>query len=84
MSQTPESTGVRRAPTMADVAQRAGVSATTASFVLAGREDMRISDAARLRVAVAMDRLSQTAPIILWDADGQVTSWSEAIPLGIA
>jgi LacI family transcriptional regulator len=26
------------------------VSATTASFVLAGREDMRISDAARLRV----------------------------------
>lgn len=36
--------------TLRDVAQRAGVSPTTASFVLAGREDMRISDAARLRV----------------------------------
>lgn len=39
-----------RRVTLRDVAQRAGVSATTASFVLAGREDMRISDAARLRV----------------------------------
>lgn len=36
--------------TLRDVAQRTGVSPTTASFVLAGREDMRISDAARLRV----------------------------------
>jgi LacI family transcriptional regulator len=36
--------------TLRDVAQRAGVSPTTASFVLAGREDMRISEAARLRV----------------------------------
>ena len=35
---------------MRDVAHRAGVSPTTASFVLAGREDMRISEAARLRV----------------------------------
>jgi LacI family transcriptional regulator len=36
--------------TLRDVARRAGVSPTTASFVLAGRDDMRISDAARLRV----------------------------------
>ncbi|MGK5530830.1 LacI family DNA-binding transcriptional regulator [Streptomyces sp. URMC 129] len=36
--------------TMADVARSAGVSPTTASFVLSGRTDMRISDAARRRV----------------------------------
>jgi LacI family transcriptional regulator, galactose operon repressor len=39
-----------RRVTLRDVAHRAGVSPTTASFVLAGREDMRISEAARLRV----------------------------------
>lgn len=41
--------GARRA-TLADVAREAGVSKTTASFVLSGREDMRISDDATRRV----------------------------------
>ncbi|GDY41376.1 hypothetical protein SANT12839_022580 [Streptomyces antimycoticus] len=39
--------------TMADVARRAGVSPTTASFVLSGRTDMRISEAARDKVLEA-------------------------------
>ncbi|MGD6741623.1 LacI family DNA-binding transcriptional regulator [Streptomyces sp. BH106] len=39
--------------TMADVARRAGVSPTTASFALSGRTDMRISDAARDKVLAA-------------------------------
>ena len=39
-----------RRVTLRDVAPRAGVSATTATFVLADPEDVRISDAARLRV----------------------------------
>lgn len=42
-----------RRVTLREVAQRAGVSATTASFVLAGRDDMRISEDARLRVRQA-------------------------------
>jgi LacI family transcriptional regulator len=46
-----------RRVTLREVAQRAGVSATTASFVLAGREDMRISAAARLRVRRAAAEL---------------------------
>ncbi len=50
---------------LVDVARRAGVSPTTASFVLAGREDMRISEAAQQRVrAVAAElgyRPNQTA-----------------------
>jgi LacI family transcriptional regulator len=46
-----------RRVTLRDVAQRAGVSPTTASFVLAGRDDMRISEAARLRVRRAADDL---------------------------
>src|SRR5689334_1166882 len=36
--------------TLSDVATRAGVSATTASFVLSGRRDMRISTATEERV----------------------------------
>jgi LacI family transcriptional regulator len=46
-----------RRVTLREVAQRAGVSPTTASFVLAGREDMRISAGARLRVRRAAAEL---------------------------
>jgi LacI family transcriptional regulator len=46
-----------RRVTLRDVAKRAGVSPTTASFVLAGREDMRISEDARLRVRRAAAEL---------------------------
>ena len=47
-----------RRPTLRDVAQRAEVSPTTASFVLTGRDDMRISDDARHRVLRAAAELS--------------------------
>jgi LacI family transcriptional regulator len=47
----------QRRVTLRDVAHRAGVSPTTASFVLAGREDMRISAEARLRVRHAAAEL---------------------------
>jgi LacI family transcriptional regulator len=40
----------RRRVTLLDVAQRAGVSQTTASFVLTGRQDMRISEPVKERV----------------------------------
>jgi LacI family transcriptional regulator len=43
--------------TLREVAQRAGVSPTTASFVLAGRDDMRISEDARVRVRRAAAEL---------------------------
>jgi LacI family transcriptional regulator len=43
--------------TLADVAARAGVSRTTASFVLSGRRDMRISAAAEERVLRAAREL---------------------------
>ncbi|HST64734.1 MAG TPA: LacI family DNA-binding transcriptional regulator [Mycobacteriales bacterium] len=43
--------------TLREVAQRAGVSPTTASFVLAGRDDMRISAEARERVRQAASDL---------------------------
>ncbi|WP_187369919.1 LacI family DNA-binding transcriptional regulator [Streptomyces boluensis] len=43
--------------TMADVARRAGVSPTTASFALSGRTDMRISEAARSKVLAAAAEL---------------------------
>ncbi len=42
-----------RRVTLLDVAQRAGVSRTTASFVLTGRRDMRISEDAQQRVLQA-------------------------------
>jgi LacI family transcriptional regulator len=42
---------------LADVARHAGVSPTTASFVLAGRTDMRISDEAQRRVRTAAAEL---------------------------
>jgi LacI family transcriptional regulator len=44
-------------PTLQDVARAAGVSRTTASFAINGRDDMRISDDARRRVLEAADRL---------------------------
>ena len=47
-----------RRPTLRDVAQRAQVSPTTASFVLTGRDDMRISEDARDRVLQAAADLS--------------------------
>jgi LacI family transcriptional regulator len=43
--------------TLADVAREAGVSRTTASFVMTGRSDMRISEAAQQRVREAAERL---------------------------
>jgi LacI family transcriptional regulator len=46
-----------RRVTMSDVARSAGVSQTTASFVLSGRTDMRISEAARARVQDAAEAL---------------------------
>ena len=44
--------------TLSDVASRAGVSVTTASFVLSGRRDMRISEATQERVHQAARELS--------------------------
>ncbi|MET7550904.1 MULTISPECIES: LacI family DNA-binding transcriptional regulator [unclassified Streptomyces] len=46
-----------RRVTMADVARKAGVSPTTASFALSGRTDMRISEASRERVLEAAREL---------------------------
>ena len=43
--------------TLSDVARRAGVSRTTASFVMTGRRDMRISSDAELRVRQAAREL---------------------------
>jgi LacI family transcriptional regulator len=45
--------GKRERVTLRDVADRAGVSTTTASFVLSGRHDMRISPATEERVTQA-------------------------------
>ena len=47
----------RQRVTLLDVAARAGVSRTTASFVLTGRRDMRISDDAEQRVLQAAREL---------------------------
>ncbi|KOX12647.1 LacI family DNA-binding transcriptional regulator [Nocardiopsis sp. NRRL B-16309] len=47
----------QRRVTLAQVAEEAGVSSTTASFVLSGRTDMRISPDAQRRVREASDRL---------------------------
>ncbi|MFI6575105.1 LacI family DNA-binding transcriptional regulator [Nocardiopsis sp. NPDC050513] len=47
----------KRRVTLAQVAEEAGVSSTTASFVLSGRTDMRISVDAQRRVREAADRL---------------------------
>ncbi|MGZ4471985.1 MAG: LacI family DNA-binding transcriptional regulator [Nocardioidaceae bacterium] len=45
--------GTRRRVTLADVARAAGVSTTTASYVVNGRQDMRISQEAHRRVQEA-------------------------------
>lgn len=49
--------GQRRRPTMADVGRLAGVSATTVSFVVNGRQDQSISAATRQRVMDAVATL---------------------------
>ncbi len=46
-----------RPPTMTDVARRAGVSATTVSFVVNDRRDQTISEATRARVLAAVEEL---------------------------
>lgn len=52
MSQTAPSTGPRRAPTMADVAQRAGVSHQTVSRVLSNHPNVRDSTRADVQQAI--------------------------------
>lgn len=49
--------GDTRLPTMADVARRAGVSATTVSFVINDRRDQAISEGTRARVLAAVEEL---------------------------
>jgi len=49
--------GNGRRPTMADVGRLAGVSATTVSFVVNGRQDQSISEATRRRVLAAVAEL---------------------------
>ncbi|MBM9506312.1 LacI family DNA-binding transcriptional regulator [Actinacidiphila acididurans] len=55
MSQTAQSTGPRRAPTMTDVAQRAGVSHQTVSRVLSNHPNVR--DSTRAEVLRAIEEL---------------------------
>lgn len=52
-----DATENRQRISMKDVAKEAGVSQSTVSFVLNGREEIRISDEARRRVLDAVDRL---------------------------
>lgn len=47
----------RRRPTSADVAEAAGVSRATVSYVLNGRRDVRITDATRQQVVAAAQQL---------------------------
>jgi transcriptional regulator with XRE-family HTH domain len=49
--------------TLSDVAGRAGVSVTTASFVLSGRRDMRISEGTQERVHQAARELIELLPM---------------------
>ena len=58
---------------LSDVARAAGVSPTTASFVLAGREDMRISKAAQERVRVAAAELGYRPNLTARSLRTQVT-----------
>lgn len=56
--------GAPRAVLMKDVASRAGVSVTTVSFVLADRDDMRISEATRQKVLRAAHELDYRPNLI--------------------
>lgn len=58
MTQPPLPTGPASRVTLREVAERAGVSRTTASFVLSGRRDMRISAEAEARVRQAARELN--------------------------
>ena len=58
---------------LSDVARAAGVSPTTASFVLAGREDMRISEAAKARVRAAAAELGYRPNLTARSLRTQVT-----------
>ncbi|HEY5879224.1 MAG TPA: LacI family DNA-binding transcriptional regulator [Nakamurella sp.] len=58
MTQPPSGPSTPPRVTLRDVAERAGVSRTTASFVLSGRRDMRISADAERRVRQAARELS--------------------------
>lgn len=64
--------------TLRDVAERAGVSRTTASFVLSGRRDMRISAAAERRVRQAARELNYRPSLL---ARSLRTSLSQTIGL---
>jgi LacI family transcriptional regulator len=54
----------QRRPTLADVARKAGVSETSASFVLNGRTDMRLSTAVHDRVQQAAEEIGYRPNII--------------------
>lgn len=58
MTQPPNAAGTPARVTLREVAERAGVSRTTASFVLSGRRDMRISADAERRVRQAARELN--------------------------
>ncbi|MDV6011683.1 LacI family DNA-binding transcriptional regulator [Haloechinothrix sp. LS1_15] len=60
--------------TLAEVARTAGVSRTTASFVLSGRTDMRISTDAQHRVLDAAERLGYRPNITARSLRTQVTN----------
>ena len=72
------SSSAPRAALMKDVASRAGVSATTVSFVLAGRDDMRISESTRLKVLRAAHELDYRPNLI---ARSMVTKLTRTIGL---
>ncbi len=48
---------MRNKPTMTDIAKAAGVSQTCVSFILSGKNDMRISDETKRKVIVAAEKL---------------------------
>ena len=62
-----------RRVTLSDVAARAGVSRTTASFVLSGRQDMRISADAAARVMQAARELSYRPNLLARSLRTQLT-----------
>lgn len=60
-------------PTLQDVADRAGVSRTTASFVINGRDDMRISEGAQERVRRAARELNYRPNLMARSLSTQIT-----------